>query len=245
LYMIISRLESSHKGPLGSGSEYAKVIVYHGKTRGYPGSACCRGSIQKTKLAMNAHACPICSQQLTKLTENKDGSQLQHHCPVCGVYNLTRASGKHLVAKKDSARASAWIRQHQENRQSPPMLTAVNLAKITAAEEPSDHQKQIRLLRALEKRSQHPGQIVRLEPSVDYPLAWANHTGDFMDIIQSLVQQRFVRIAELPQAADGAPTSIGLVLTHHGWKHLDNEAVKDGLLEMVCTLTGHKELLKA
>jgi hypothetical protein len=189
--------------------------------------------------SVNQYACRICSNQINSLSRADDDGKVTYDCPVCGIYILTPDSHKLIEQHPCQARLSSWIREQKELGHEAPVITDVNFFKVLQQPEPSEHQQQTCLLRALEVRSKYPGHAVELELWRDYPYACAANAGEFRNIVRALLGRNLVRLVDKSLTLDAIDDvdTLGLVLTHHGWKYLDNEAVKEGLLEMVVALT--------
>ena len=81
-------------------------------------------------------------------------------------------------------------------------------------------EKQLLLLRAIERKTSYPGQSVGIVPSFDFPLAWAEREEELSYLLSNLLEQGLIRSAE------GSPheQTYGCVLTATGWQFLDAHA---------------------
>jgi hypothetical protein len=199
--------------------------------------------VANPEASINQYACPICNNQINSLARADDEGNIAYDCPVCGPYSLTPDSLKLIEQHPCHARLSSWIREHKELALEPPVLNQVNFFKVLQQPEPSEHQQQTCLLRALELHSKYPGHPVQMEIWRDFPYACSANAGAFRNVLKSLLERNLLRLVDRNAKLDEIDDvdSFGVVLTHHGWKHLDNEAVKDGLLEMVVALTASKQ----
>lgn len=120
--------------------------------------------------------CPVCKSSYARILHEADyGNKKTYECAVCGRFTISdtmQAIRSNLPA---DPRLSAWIRSQEEEGLVPPSLLSDNVETIRANlpnYKPS--QKQLLLLRAIERRTRYPGYEVALNPDTDHSLAWAD-----------------------------------------------------------------------
>jgi nucleoside 2-deoxyribosyltransferase len=84
-------------------------------------------------------------------------------------------------------------------------------------------EKQLLLLRALERRTSFPGQAIDIQPNFDFPLAWATGEEEFLYLLRSLIERGLTR------RTDGSPDlrdsfQFNAEITSKGWDFLDQHA---------------------
>lgn len=118
-------------------------------------------------------------------------------------------------------RFSAWIRAQSEAG-----TEQIEIFRSTLEEMESTlptykvAEKQLLLMRALERRSHFPGQSIPLRPESDYPLAWASNDDELSYYIDSLDQRRLIQVT-LREGTVEPSRSLSIVITPEGWTFLD------------------------
>jgi nucleoside 2-deoxyribosyltransferase len=108
---------------------------------------------------------------------------------------------------------SAWIREQNE-RGKQPELTDKGIEILQASiPDYKASEKQLKLLKAIERRSGAPGDKVKLNLDEDFPLAYAGSLGEFTFYVQALAKRDLVDI-----------TSDSAKITPAGWDYLDKHA---------------------
>ena len=121
-------------------------------------------------------------------------------------------------------RISAWLRTRSEGGADIPEVNSNTLRDIEAAL-PTYRvsEKQLLLLRALERRTAFPGQKVIVSPEVDYPLAWAAGEDEFRYLLRALIERGLVIRTDGP--ADLKDSFVfEFEITPQGWTFLDERA---------------------
>jgi len=167
--------------------------------------------------------CPICSSDYVNTHsfpeyKNKDGTG--YVCAVCGPFFITRPAEINSRNQQPDPRFPSWIRGYEENQLAPPFITS-NLLEEVAKNLPnySPLEKQLILLRAIERRTKYPGFWVVINDLVDYPLAWATNSEELDYLLKALEQRNFV---ERSIIKDG----MSFTIRPEGWEHLDQIAGK-------------------
>jgi len=150
---------------------------------------------------------------------NKDGAG--YACAACGTFFITRTAEVNSRSQRPDPRFPAWIRQHEENHLEPPFITSTLLeevAKNLPNYTPSE--KQLILLRAIERKTKYPGWDVSINDWTDYPLAWATNSEELKYLLRALEQRQLIE-----RSLDG----ISFTIRPEGWEHLDQQAGKPPL----------------
>lgn len=171
---------------------------------------------------MIAIKCPICSTNAESMPYAGEPDIITGcDCPVCGPYYITEDGSETLRNKTVDYRLSAWIREHQEFKRKSPKITAYLLDKILRnlpTYKPSE--KQILLLRAIERRTDYPGAEVIMAKE-DYPLAWAKNADELRFLLKALAGRKLIFL-------DEERLKVGIVRTiilADGWDYLDKHSL--------------------
>lgn len=110
---------------------------------------------------------------------------------------------------------SAWIREQNERREQVE-FTKEGMIETIAASVPDYRpiEKQLKLLKALERRSNTPGDTVKLNLKADFSLAYASGFEEFVFYLQALEKRGLV-----DSTTDGQ-----IEITPDGWDYLDRHA---------------------
>lgn len=173
----------------------------------------------------NGKICPICKLKDQRLINTSDaGERRTYGCARCGNFTITRTAETMAERKEIGHQLSSWIRDHYERKQD---LAEINsntlktlesdLPKYTPAE------KQLILLRNIERKSEYPGFSVELHRNHDYPLAWASCPDEFLHYILSLIERKLLRTSHGSKINLGEWT-LDVELTSDGWNYLEEKA---------------------
>lgn len=172
--------------------------------------------------------CPICKIEEQDVLVWDYGERLSLKCPCCGDFTITRTAAAMASDRELSPRLSAWIREQTEAGTPVPEINS-NLLKELEKTLPTYTvaQKQILLLKALERRAKFPGQAVAVIPQFDYPLAWASGEEEFAYHLRSLSELNLARRTDGP--ADLHDSFVfKFEITASGWKALQEAASPSG-----------------
>jgi nucleoside 2-deoxyribosyltransferase len=152
------------------------------------------------------------------------GERLTLECSRCGKFTITRSAAVIAEKKELGPKLSAWIRERTETGSETVEINSNTLKEVEAAL-PTYRvaEKQLLLLRSLERRTRFPGQGVDISPHLDYPLAWAVGEDEFLYLLRSLIERGLVR------RTDGPPDlkdsfAFEIEVTADGWNFLDERA---------------------
>jgi len=130
----------------------------------------------------------------------------------CCFYGRKKALGPKLTA---------WIRERTESGAEVPEINSNTLKEVEAAL-PTYRvaEKQLLLMRALEKRTQFPGQPLDVISQFDYPLAWAGNEEEYRYLLRSLIERNLIRRTDGP--ADLSDSfAYKIEITAAGWDFLE------------------------
>lgn len=139
-----------------------------------------------------------------------DGRRIK--CPRCGSYQI--AGSVETCFREPNMKLAAWVRNQNEHGQTP-IISSYTLDEVTKLPEHSVLDKQTILLRAIERRTKHPGFMVDLDREKDYPLAWASCEDELYYLIESLEKRELI---SRPAKAMGSVEHI--VIASDGWDFL-------------------------
>jgi len=110
---------------------------------------------------------------------------------------------------------SAWVRDLKEQDAKAPQITSDLLNNLQSSiPDRSPREKQIKLLRSIERKTKYPGQIIELNWKYDFPLAWASNYEEFLYYINSLHDRGF-----LSNEMTSGLSSV--TITADGWDYLE------------------------
>jgi hypothetical protein len=116
--------------------------------------------------------CPICklSDKLVKTRSLEDGDVVE--CPRCGKFKITGTAVSLASHSEANFALSAWLRGQVEAGSAIPMVSSSTLAEIPKTlPKYSVSEKQLLLLRAIERKTEYAGKSVTLVSEYDFTLA--------------------------------------------------------------------------
>jgi nucleoside 2-deoxyribosyltransferase len=118
---------------------------------------------------------------------------------------------------------SAWIRERSESGAEVAEVNTQTLKEIEARL-PTYRvtEKQLLLLRALERKTSFPGKTVDVIFAFDFPLAWASREEEFRYLLRGLVERGLIQSTE-GSPEDASPT-YGCEISAAGYEFLDSRA---------------------
>ncbi len=160
--------------------------------------------------------CPICLQPSIEVAATK-GDNKGYKCPVCGQFKFSGSAEAILRNKRADHRLSAWIREHQEFQRESPSITTYLLDDVLKnLPDYKTSEKQLLLMRAIERRTAHPGAEVVMTKE-DYPLAWAKNADELNFLLKALAERKLISLHE-------DRLKVGIVQTTilpDGWDYID------------------------
>ena len=168
--------------------------------------------------------CPICKLESKEVRVWDHGERLTLECGRCGKFTITRTAATIAEQKELGPKLSAWIRERSETGGEIPEINSNTLKEVEAAL-PNYRvgEKQLLLLRALERRTKFPGQWVTVVPHLDYPLAWAAGEDELRYLLRSLIERRLIRRTDgPPELTDSFVFKVEIAAD--GWTYLDERA---------------------
>lgn len=159
-----------------------------------------------------------------EIRQSDYGERLTVNCERCGTFMITATAAAIADGTELGPKLSAWTRERSESGGEVPIVSSDTLDEIEAIL-PSYRvaEKQLLLLRALERRTHQPGQLIIVVPNIDYPLAWASGEEELNYLMGSLCERGLVRPIDRPPTL-GKPFFWEVQLTADGWNFLDEKA---------------------
>jgi nucleoside 2-deoxyribosyltransferase len=151
-----------------------------------------------------------------------------YYCPACREYEMPPFVPEIHGASVPNHKLSAWVREQNERGETVRFARKGMIESILVSipdYRPSE--KQLRLLKAIERKSRRPGNEVTLNLNEDFPLAYADDEDEFAFYLQALSDRGLIDVKREPnaQVTDYVMgPSRSLSITSSGWDHLDKHA---------------------
>ena len=168
--------------------------------------------------------CPICKLEQQDVRVRDYGERLSLECARCGKFTITGTAAAMAESRQLGPKLSAWIRERSESGADVAEINSDTIDNIEAAL-PTYRvsEKQLILLRALERKTTFPGQEVAIVTHFDYPLAWAAGEDELCYLLRSLAERGFlVRTDGTAQFAHALTYAVQI--TAAGWGYLDDHS---------------------
>lgn len=168
--------------------------------------------------------CPICQLNRVYIVVSDLGERLSIKCQRCGSFTITTTAAAMTEKRELDPKLSAWIRERFESGANVPEIDSNTLKEMEAAlPNYRVSEKQLLLLRAIERRTKFPGQNIVVIDNFDYPLTWASGIYEFRYLLDALIERGFVQKASEPDYRDG---HLGdkIQITAAGWTFLEEHA---------------------
>ena len=122
------------------------------------------------------------------------------------------------------SKLSAWIRERNESGVDVPEVNSQTLNEIEASlPNYRVSEKQLLLLRALERKTAFAGQAVQVNPEFDYPLAWVASEEELIYVLRALQERGLIRRTD--GSADLTDSFVlHFEITPEGWAKLEDSA---------------------
>ena len=173
---------------------------------------------------MTELTCPICLRESVKNNESK-GDSAEYECATCGQFNISRSAEQTLRNDPVDYRFSAWIREHQEFEREPPKITTYILEEILKnLPDYKISEKQMLLMRAIERRTNYPGAKVLLSKE-DYPLAWAKNVDELRYLLNALAERKLISLNK-----EGTTSIVSTIILPDGWDYIDKNFSQPALI---------------
>lgn len=139
---------------------------------------------------------------------------------------------------------SAWIRERSESGAEAPEINSNTLKEVEGAlPNYRVSEKQLLLLRALDRRTTFPGQAIEVIPQFDYPLAWAAGEEEFCYLLRSLIERGLVRRTDGPSDLKDS-FAFKFEIASGGWTFLDEHARPGVISDQVFVAMSFSDELK-
>lgn len=137
--------------------------------------------------------CPVCKYGRDVEEQRIDRSTSRYSCPVCGVYEMPCFLPEVSGEPKPNRKLSGWIREQNELGQHA-KFTEERTVQDVLADIPDyrPSEKQLKLLKAIERRSDPPGKEVVLNADKDIPLAYATDSSELAFHIRALAARELL-----------------------------------------------------
>ena len=168
--------------------------------------------------------CPVCKhEQGVSGSLNGNDERASYNCPVCGAYAVPFMWSSLRENVAGDHKLSAWIRERNEQGERPELMKQDIEILQGSLPDYRPLEKQLKLLKAIEKRSEHPGSEVTLTPDRDFPLAYAEDAHEFAFYLQALSDRGLIDMKPRPHAVTEALYGLlrKLTITAGGWDYLD------------------------
>lgn len=189
--------------------------------------------------------CPICKLEAKDVRVWDYGERLTLECARCGKFTITGTAAAIAEKKELGPKLSAWIRERSETVSEVPEINSKTLEEVEAAL-PNYRvaEKQLLLLRALERRTKFPGHEIDVMPHLDFPIAWAAGEDEFRYLLRSLIERKLVRRTDGP--SDLSDSFIfKFEITAGGWSFLDEHERPSVISDQVFVAMSFAHELKA
>ncbi len=166
--------------------------------------------------------CPICALENQEVVATRDhGDKTTYRCNRCGKFTISGTAETLAQRSGKLAKLSGWLRERNDLDIEIPMLTTAfisdvigNLPTYTVSE------KQLKLMRALERRTEYPGQDIVILPDQDASIAWAENDKEFAFYIKSLSDRGLIQFSDPKLRTIGDPLYL-LHVAPDGWELLE------------------------
>lgn len=166
--------------------------------------------------------CPICKLEDQELIYAGDyGRKKEIHCDRCGKYSITTTAQVMVESDQPRYRLISWIRDLNEQGAEPPEINSFVLKNIESGlPKYSPSEKQLILLKNIERMTTFPGQTVNIVPRLDYPLAWALNQEELIYYLRNLVERFLLKLDEEENEEISDLSNI-VEITASGWEFLE------------------------
>lgn len=163
--------------------------------------------------------CPVCGIEDKKVEFLNRGRLIEVTCPTCKKFTITDAAYHKYLGIPGYPLFTAWVREKYESKLAAPRLNSNNIESILEnLTNYSVTEKQLILMRALERLSDYPGDEIHVHPVIDYPLSWSNGSQEFVYHVRALIQCGFVIRLGQPEA--WTEDAFWLTIAPAGWEFI-------------------------
>jgi len=177
--------------------------------------------------------CPICKLDAQDVYVHDFGERMTLECGRCGKFTITGTAAA-IAEKRDlGSKLSSWIRERSEAGASVPEINSRTFDEIQSAlPDYRVSEKQLLLLRAIERRTEFPGKAVTVQPAFDYPLAWATSEDECNYLLRALQERGLIR--RIDGSSDLTDSFVlKIEITVAGWAFLEERAQTGAITDQV------------
>lgn len=165
--------------------------------------------------------CPICKlsgkEVAIRVKEDRDLVD----CPRCGNYGISGSASATAAHSSADFLMSAWLRGQAEAGSARPMVSTSTLSDVPKTlPKYKISEKQLLLLRALERKTEIAGKSVQINPEYDFTLAWCSTEGEFLFLLQALLDRGLLRVADVIRGLEES-FFHDVTITAAGWEYLE------------------------
>lgn len=170
---------------------------------------------------MGKKPCPICKLADQETNEQGTSDSYGIVCKRCGTYGISGSAAAVLERRPENSKLSAYVRDRSERGLSI-YLDSRNADEISA--NTPDYRvadKQLRLMQALERKTNYPGATVGLSSQFDYPLAWAATPDELGYHMRTLHERQLIEVTD-PDPYNIDRGYFKACIRPDGWDYLEN-----------------------
>jgi nucleoside 2-deoxyribosyltransferase len=161
--------------------------------------------------------CPICRYNQNVVRDHfvNDNDTESCECPVCGKYTVSFGWSSSREHSPPDRKLSAWIREENESGRYPELTKRRIDILLAGLPDYRPSEKQLKLLKAIERRSHPPGELVRLNSERDFPLAYSTGSSECAFYLRALEERGLLKRSTV---------IWNVTITSDGWDYLDKHA---------------------
>lgn len=160
-------------------------------------------------------ACPICKYSQGVARNRIDSETESCRCPVCGNYRIPFDWAAINVSSPPNHKLSGWIREQNEQGEEPELTSKQIEILENSLPNYRPIEKQLRLLRAIARRSDPPGKQVTLNADRDVPLAYSRDSNELAFYLRALEERKLLK---------SSTVIWNVTIMPGGWDYLDEHA---------------------
>lgn len=168
--------------------------------------------------------CPVCLLSDDKVDRQAGEGALERiNCSRCKSFTISYKGLSEASGWEHRPKLSAWIRDRNEQQNEVPIIDSDTIKDLqTSLPNYSPREKQVILLRNIERKTEYPGKAVKIDAKYDIPLAWAAGEEEFLYYLNTLIERGLLRnlLGEVT-VTKGFRTAFPVGITADGWDYLE------------------------